>query len=93
MTRHVLATLTGVALAAGIWAAPASANSFGGLKDAGAADSLLHKTWGCHRSCEDGPAGWHRHVGPNCVRVACVPQARHPHRCFVNRYGERRCWW
>ena len=60
---------------------------------AGADDGLVHKVWGCHRSCEDGPRGWHRHVGPNCVRVACYPQAWHPNRCYVDRWGVRRCRW
>ena len=26
---------------------------------------------GCHRSCELGRYGWHRHAGPGCYRVAC----------------------
>jgi hypothetical protein len=93
MTRHLLTTLTGIALAAGIWAAPASAGSLGALKDAGAADNLVQKVHGCHRSCELGPAGWHRHVGAYCQRVACYPRALYPHRCFVDRYGVRRCRW
>jgi hypothetical protein len=93
MTRHLLAALAGVALAAGVWAAPASANSLGALKDAGADDSIVHKTHGCHRSCELGPAGWHRHVGPYCARVACYPRAWYPNRCFVDRWGYRHCRW
>jgi len=93
MTRHLPTTLAGLTLAVGLWAAPASANPLGTLKDAGGADGLVYKTHGCHRSCELGPAGWHRHVGPYCVRVACYPRARHPHRCFVDRFGVRRCRW
>ena len=38
-----------------------------------AADAAL--AHGCHRSCERGPAGWHRHVGYSCARVACSPAA------------------
>jgi hypothetical protein len=93
MTRHLLTTLAGLGLAAGLLAAPALANPLGALKDAGGAEGLIHKTHGCHRSCELGPAGWHRHAGAYCRRVACYPRARYPHRCFVNRYGERRCRW
>ena len=51
------------------------------------------KTHGCHRSCELGPAGWHRHAGPYCARVACVPRAWQPNRCFVDRWGVRHCRW
>jgi nitrous oxide reductase len=29
---------------------------------------LVHR---CHRVCSLGPAGWHKHVGPRCVRVRC----------------------
>jgi hypothetical protein len=67
----------------------------GGLKGVGAAEgeSLVHKTHGCHRSCELGLGGWHRHVGPYCVRVGCVPQAKQPFRCWVDRWGVRRCLW
>jgi hypothetical protein len=94
MTRHILAGIAGAALAAGLWAAaPASAAPLGTLKDAGATENLVHKTWGCHRSCELGPAGWHRHVGPYCARVACWPRAWNPHRCWVDRWGVRRCRW
>jgi hypothetical protein len=56
-------------------------------------DSLVQKVHGCHRSCELGPAGWHRHAGPLCARVACIPRAAHPHRCFVDRWGVRHCRW
>ncbi len=31
---------------------------------------------GCHRSVERGPAGWHRHVGRNCARVAAASPFR-----------------
>lgn len=99
MTRRLLAGLAGVtgiagmALAAAVWAAPVSAKPVGALEDAAAADTIVHKTHFCHRSCEWGPAGWHRHVGPNCVRVRCYPRAKDPHRCFVDRYGVRHCRW
>jgi hypothetical protein len=83
----VLALSTGAAFAA----------SIGEIKSIGAAaseaEALVHKTHGCHRSCELGPAGWHRHAGHYCVRVACVPQAKQPFRCWVDRWGVRRCLW
>lgn len=48
---------------------------------------------GCHRSCEFGPAlGWHRH-GALCRPIACAPRAVHPARCWVDRWGVRRCRW
>ncbi len=48
-----------------------------------AVDASAH---GCHRDTQLGPAGWHRHVGPNCRRVA-MPA---PYRGY--RYGNRaRC--
>lgn len=31
---------------------------------------------GCHRSPDEGRAGWHRHVGPDCDRVS-VERRRH----------------
>ncbi len=45
-----------------------------------AVDASAH---GCHRSAELGPAGWHRHVGPRCARVALSA----PNRGY--RYGNR----
>ncbi|NJR41685.1 MAG: hypothetical protein HC767_02465 [Akkermansiaceae bacterium] len=36
----------------------------------------------CHRSCQLGAYGWHRHVGYNCVRVSCErPRARCRTKC------------
>jgi hypothetical protein len=84
MPVMVLAMGIGSALAAPV----------GGLKDiASEPDSLVHKAHGCHRSCELGRAGWHRHVGPYCERVPCSPRAWQPHRCWVDRWGVRRCRW
>lgn len=58
-----------------------------------AADSAVIKVHGCHRSCEWGPVlRWHRH-GAYCRAIACVPRAVFPGRCFVDRYGVRRCRW
>jgi hypothetical protein len=99
MIRQGLAAVTGIVLAAGVWGAAASAAGLGGLKDGVASEGglasggLVHKVWGCHRSCEVGPAGWHRHVGPYCRRVSCSPRAQHPNRCFVDRWGVRHCRW
>ena len=93
MTYKSLLAIPAVVLALGIGsalAAPAgSLKSIGGSE----AEGLVHKAWGCHRSCELGPRGWHRHVGPYCARVACYPRADNPNRCFVDRWGVRRCRW
>jgi hypothetical protein len=56
-----------------------------GMGDAGAtvADGLT-KVHGCNRRCVRGRNGWHRHVGPNCVRRECRPwrgQGRRPDSC------------
>jgi hypothetical protein len=93
MSCKSLLAIPAVVLALGIGSA--SAAPAGSLKGIGAtgAEGLVHKAWGCHRSCESGPRGWHRHVGPYCVRVACYPRARNPHRCFIDRWGVRRCRW
>ncbi|RAI40964.1 hypothetical protein [Rhodoplanes roseus] len=54
-------------------------------------DDDFVRVHGCHRSCEFGPArGWHRH-GALCTPIACVPMAVAPGRCFVDRWGVRRC--
>jgi hypothetical protein len=60
---------------------------------AGGLEGLVHKAHFCHRSCELGPYGWHRHVGFGCVRIACAPKAKQPFRCYVDRWGVRRCAW
>ena len=93
MTYKSLLALPAIVLAMGIGSA--LANPAGGLRDIGktGVESLVEKTYGCHRSCERGPAGWHRHVGPFCVRVACYPRAWFPNRCFVDRWGVRHCRW
>lgn len=93
MTRKSLLALPAIVLALGIGSALAS--PAGGLKGIAPTetDSLVLKTHGCHRSCELGPAGWHRHVGPYCARVACYPRARYPHRCWIDRWGVRHCRW
>ncbi|HWE18768.1 MAG TPA: hypothetical protein VG758_16540 [Hyphomicrobiaceae bacterium] len=90
MTCRSFLIMPAMVLALGVGSAFAAPT---GVKDVGGTDSLVVKVHGCHRSCELGPAGWHRHVGPYCARVACVPRAWHPHRCFVDRWGVRRCRW
>ena len=73
---------------------PATAAPVGALKDAGAAESLVTKTHGCHRSCEWGPVlRWHRHIGPGCAPVGCLPRAVYPNRCWVDGWGVRHCRW
>jgi hypothetical protein len=91
MTCKSLLSVPAMVLVLGIGSALAAPSS--GLSDIAAGDtSLVHKVHGCHRSCELGPAGWHRH-GAYCRRVACVPRAAHPNRCFVDRWGVRHCRW
>jgi hypothetical protein len=64
-----------------------------------APQSLIEKVHYCHRSCEFGyiprwgVRRWHRHVGPGCHPVRCVPRAAYPNRCWVDAYGVRRCRW
>jgi hypothetical protein len=93
MTYKSLLAIPAVVLALGVGSALAA--PAGSLKGIGgsATESLVEKTHGCHRSCERGPAGWHRHVGPYCARVACYPRAWNPDRCWVNRWGVRHCRW
>ena len=92
MTYRSLLTMPVVVLGLGVGGALAAPG--GTVKDIATGDaSLVQKVHACHRSCELGPAGWHRHAGPYCARVACVPRAVHPHRCFVDRYGARHCRW
>ncbi|MDC7786809.1 hypothetical protein PQJ75_19865 [Rhodoplanes sp. TEM] len=56
------------------------------------ADAVV-RVHGCHRSCEWGPGrGWHRH-GALCTPIACAPRAVYPGRCWVDRFGVRRCRW
>jgi hypothetical protein len=90
MTCKALLTMPAVVLALGIGSAFAAPGA--GVTDITARNGgLVHKVHGCHRSCELGPAGWHRHAGPYCARIACVPRAWNPHRCFVDRWGVRHC--
>lgn len=54
--------------ASGAMAAPA----VGGTTPAAIADGALIRVHGVHRTCERGPAGWHR-TYRNGARVACRP--------------------
>jgi hypothetical protein len=85
--------LPAMVLALGLGSAFAATVGGPATGGAGGLEGLVHKAHFCHRSCELGGYGWHRHVGPSCVRVACIPQARQPFRCFVDRWGVRRCRW
>lgn len=46
---------------------------------------------GCHRSCEEGKYGWHRHVGNSCQRVTCERPRKlhrnHHDRCVTKCTG------
>jgi hypothetical protein len=92
MSYRLRFALAGLTLALGIGSALAA--PVAGVADPTAGEaSMVHKVHGCHRSCELGPAGWHRHVGPYCARVVCAPRAWYPNRCFVDRWGVRHCRW
>ena len=92
MKHKLMLALAGLALAAGLDLPQAQA--FAPMKaDALQAERLVQEVHFKHRSCELGPYGWHRHVGPAGWRKPCWPRARYPHRCWVDRYGARHCWW
>lgn len=93
MRYQTLIALPAMALVLGLGSALAA--NVGGQQSIGLGETegLVHKAHFCHRSCELGPAGWHRHVGAACIRVACIPKAKHPFRCYVDRWGVRRCMW
>jgi hypothetical protein len=95
MTRKSIKSILAMpALVLALGPGSAMAAPGAGVRDVGATgETLVQKVWGCHRSCESGPSGWHRHVGPYCVRVACRPRAWRPNRCFVDRWGVRHCRW
>ncbi len=65
-----------------------AAAALGGLAFVAAtAPALSH---GCHRTCQKGNYGWHRHAGPSCVRVSCEHGWSAPkHRCYTkcNYFG------
>jgi hypothetical protein len=92
MTYKSLLAMPALVVALGVGSALAAPGA-GTAGIAAGGDGLVHKAHACHRSCELGPAGWHRHVGPFCERVACAPRAWFPHRCFVDRWGVRHCRW
>jgi hypothetical protein len=84
-----------LALSAGLLVAAMAtgASALPGVPMQAAGDGVLVKVHGCHRSCEHGPVlGWHRH-GAYCRPIACAPRAVFPGRCFVDRFGVRRCRW
>lgn len=94
MTCKALSAIPAMIFALGLGsalAAPAGGPAAIGIDDEA---RLVHKTHGCHRSCEWGIGrGWHRHVGPACAPTWCSPQAKQPFRCWVDRYGVRHCLW
>jgi hypothetical protein len=91
--RNFLA-IAGLAAAAIAGASSAAGAGPAGLNGARDAPGLVVKVHGCHRSCEWGPVlTWHRHVGPACHPVGCVPRAAYPNRCWVDWRGVRHCRW
>ncbi|MCB1549033.1 MAG: hypothetical protein KDJ41_14540 [Hyphomicrobiaceae bacterium] len=103
MKRLWLMPLLAVMLALGLSVTSASAAtvspSLDALKSLSGAGTLVEKTHGCHRGCAWGPVRgwWHRHVGPHCRPTACVGPRhrhwrwRHHRRCWIDRWGHRRC--
>ena len=99
MKRLVLAVL-GLLMSVGVMltnanAAPASRDWQG----SGPA-MLVEQVHGCHRHCEPGRYGHHRHVGPYCERVSCEREYRRP-RCVKDYHCVKtdplgigkRCYW
>lgn len=81
MKRTITSTLLGLGMLAGMAVTVMAAPAASGLRgaEAGIGTSLVEKVHGCHRERELGGAGWHRHVGPYCRRIA-VPPPHHRHR-------------
>lgn len=72
----------------------ASAMPSAGAGGIAAGESQVIKVHGCHRSCEWGAIlRWHRHIGPACRPVGCLPRAPFPNRCWVDWQGIRHCRW
>jgi hypothetical protein len=92
MQSRFMLTLAGAAIAAALSFSPASALTPGQMDGAAPTGGLVQQVHFRHRSCELGPFGWHRHTWSS-YRVPCYPRARHPHRCFVDRWGYRHCAW
>lgn len=66
--------------AASVMAASGGMIGSGAQQTGGA--SMIEQIHGCHRSAQDDLRGWHRHVGPNCRRVAASPEEQNPYaRC------------
>lgn len=73
MKFHVIAAVATAALGLAL-AQSATAGPVGGIgATAAPAQTLVEQVHGCHRYVAKGRAGWHRHVGPNCRRVAAGP--------------------
>lgn len=80
MSKLLTRTLCAAAFAwVGVGSASAAPLSGAGPQSAGTAQSMIVEVHGCHRSVREGGAGWHRHVGPNCRRVA-EGRRHHHHR-------------
>ncbi|MFN3867763.1 MAG: hypothetical protein ACK4MF_01710 [Hyphomicrobiaceae bacterium] len=95
-TLGAIATVT-LALSAGSASAAGIGGGFGALQ--GASNSII-EVHGVHRSCELGPAGWHRSPRPG-VRIACRPPRprgahwiwRHDGPKFGWYHSRERRWW
>ena len=91
MQKKLMLTLAGTAVAMAMSLSSAQAftpGNLAGVTPEETAQTVHYR----HRSCELGPLGWHRHSWSG-YRVRCWPRARHPFRCFVDRWGYRHCAW
>jgi hypothetical protein len=84
-------SLAAASLAAAVlFAAPGGAapvTALSQLKGAEAAQSMVEKTHGWHRTCRRGLTDVHKHVR-GVGRVEC-----HSRKCWTNSYGVKRCTW
>ena len=70
MLNRILAGLAGLLMILAVNGAAVSAPLSSQVQSNVAADTLVQKIHGCHARVERGVAGPHRHVGPNCRRLA-----------------------
>jgi hypothetical protein len=100
MKRLVMAAL-GMLFGVGIMLSSANAAPVSrDWKDISGPSTLIEQVHGCHRHCEPGRYGPHRHVGPYCERVPCGDYGRRP-RCVKDYHCVKtdplgigkRCYW
>ena len=94
MSRKFIFAIAGAALGLGVAvsAANAAPGTLAPLNGAAAADSLVQKTHGFHRSCVRFRGWWHRHSFRG-RSVSCFVRPRPYRDCFFDRRGRRVCVW